>query len=175
MAFFAYMSVNPNYVLPGQRVNVTCIMVNTGSSNLSVNTLQPTTGNGTASAARNYPFPIGSSNVVPAGGQLAVSWSDAYGVSLQPSTLETQVTVGALIQTSDSVYTAATPSVVNVALPATVPPTQPGTQPYTPSAGPLASVTAAAPLPGATPYAPLVGQFRFDSQVNAALVAALGL
>ncbi len=118
--------------------------------------------------------PIGASNVVPAGGTLARSWSDAFGVSAV-ATAESQFTVGANILTSDGVTTSATPAVVNVALPATVPPIQPGTQPYTPSPGPLAAVSAAAPLDGATPFPPMMGQFRFDLSLNSSLVAALGL
>lgn len=175
MAFLAYVTVSPNYVLPGQSVDVLCVMTNTGTSNLTVNSISPNVSLGLSSSARQVVFPVGSSNVVPAGGTLAVPWSDSYGVSQQSLTPEAQFNVGALILTSDGVYTAATPATVSVALPSQVPPIQPGTQPYTPSPGPLAAVTAALPLAGATPYPPTFGQARFDWQLNSSLVAALGL
>lgn len=176
MALLASMSVFPSYLTAGQTANVVCTIRNTGTADVTVAGIQPVTSLNQSSAARQVAMPIGKSMTVPAGGSLSVPWSDGFGCGIQSISPEFRFTLGALITYSNSAtITAAEAATVNVVAQQDSSPVQPGTQPYTPTPGPLASVTTGAVQPGAYPNPPVAGQARLDTSVNSDLVVVLGL
>lgn len=176
MALTASMYVFPTYLTSSQTANVVCTIKNTGTSDVTVAGLQSVVTQGQSNQARQVALPIGRSAVVPAGGQLSIPWSDGLGCGIQSVSPEFRFTVGALITYSNSAtITVAEAATVNVVAQQDSSPVQPGTQPYTPTPGPLASVTAGAVQPGAYPNPPVAGQVRLDSSLNDVLVVVIGL
>jgi hypothetical protein len=180
----ATISISNSSIVNGQVVDGVLGIFNTGTTPTNLLSVQlqngseivnSGSGNSMALPALNWNGP-GVQTTIPAisgnvAGSLYIPFqTTAYcGIQNTSSSFEFAFGLTAIILTSDGSMTTSSTATMQDVAPQTAS-QSPGALPYTPSSGPLSSSTATIPLPGAPPNTPVVGQLRFDSNLETLLV-----